>query len=290
MNKNKEVKQIDISDLHCGGTTAVFPNYPMSFKDGEKNARNHTPTPIQKLIYNHVMTVASNIKARREKSRFIVNVNGDSIEGFHHNTIQVVSTNPVHHVEIHNEVMDNFLERIGFSVKLGDELNYIVGTESHTGWLERKIAEHFETFGATFADERQDVINGRLVWHTHQGRGVGSGANEGDGYRNWLKNTYFDCEKEKINKPDLIVSSHFHKSLYQTYVRDWHTIHGIVTPSLQVKTKHGLRVAPFIKEDIGLTVTTITEGGDMRFERPYLLEKELIKKAIKETNDLVGFE
>lgn len=285
--KSKDVKQIDISDLHCGGTTAIFPNYPMSFKDGEKNSKNHTPTPLQSLLYNHLMMVADKIKERRGNARFIVNVNGDSHDGHHHNSIQVVSTNPQHHVEIHIEVMDNFLERIGFSVKRGDELNYISGTEIHTGWMERNIAEHFETFGATFEDERQDVINGRLIWHIHQGRGVGSGATEGDAYRNWLKSIYFDCEKEKTDKPDLIVSSHFHKVLYQVYARDYHSIHGIVTPSFQVKTRHGLRVAPFMKNDIGLTLTTITTEGDMRFERPYLLDKEKIKEAIKKTSELV---
>jgi len=270
-----DVRFVPISDTHCGGTTALFPDYMMTFKNGEKEARNHTQTPTQKILYKHLMDCADKIKPGN--MRRIIVVNGDAIEGHHHGTIQVVSTNPVHHVEIFNDVFENFLFKAGFSVKRGDELHFISGTESHTGWVERDIAANFSHLGATFQDELDGVWNGRRVWFTHHGANPGGGHSEGDGYRNWLKRIYFDCDKEGREKPDIVVSSHYHKSLYQTYVRDWHTIHGMVTPSFQKKTRFGLRAAPFEKNDIGISPFVITAGGLINFEKPMLLDPKVLR-------------
>lgn len=264
-----DIRFVVISDTHCGGTTALFPDYKMSFKNGERDATNHSPNPIQKKLYKHLMECADNLKA--SEKRLVIVANGDMVEGHHHGTIQVVSTNPQHHVEIFIEVFENFLSRCGFSVKRGDELHFVSGTESHTGWVERDIAASFSHLGATFQDELDGVWNGRRVWFTHHGANPGSGANEGDAYRNWLKRIWFDCEKEKREKPDVVVSSHYHKSLYQTYVRDWHTIHGLVSPSFQKKTRFGLRVAPFVKNDIGISPFQVTKEGLIHFEKPLLM-------------------
>jgi hypothetical protein len=180
-------------------------------------------------------------------------------------------------VEIFQEVFDNFIDRCGFSVKRGDSMHFVSGTECHTGWAEGELAARYDAYGATFDDELEMIINGRRIWWTHQGGAVGKGATEGDAYRNWLKTIYFDCEKLRKPKPDGVISSHYHKSLYQCYVRDWHTIHGIVTPSWQRKTRYAISVTPFQRNDIGLSLFTVTVGGDMRFERPLLLDPKKLK-------------
>ncbi len=275
MKTQTDVRFVPISDTHCGGTTALFPNYTMTFKHGEKDAISVPQNPTQKKLYDHFMKCAVNIKAGGQ--RLVIVVNGDAIEGHHHGTIQVVSTNPQHHVEIFNEVFENFLTKCGFSVKRGDELHFISGTESHTGWVERDIAAYFSPYGATFQDELDGVWNGKRVWFTHHGANPGGGASEGDAYRNWLKRIWFDCDKEGRAKPDIVISSHYHKSLYQTYVRDWHTIHGMVTPSFQKKTRFGLRAAPFEKNDIGISPFVITGGGLINFEKPILLDPKVLR-------------
>jgi hypothetical protein len=164
--------------------------------------------------------------------------------------------------------METFLKRIGFSVKNGDELHYTSGTESHTGWEEFGISQHFHALGAKYHDELKMKINGREIWYTHHGANAGKGANEGNAHRNWLKDIYFDSIKTKTSPPDLVITSHYHKCLYGNYCDSFtHTLHGMILPSWQQKTRFGIRSAPFQRNDIGLVVTSISAEGDMRFSK-----------------------
>ena len=182
----KDVIKVSLSDMHSGGITALFPDYPMTFRYDDKYSIPVGPNPAQKAIYQHFIKCADEIKKMSKGKKLIVVHNGDAIEGYHHNTVQVVSPSPKHHSEIHIELMETFLKRIGFSVKNGDELHYTSGTESHTGWEEFGISQHFNALGAKYHDELKMKINGREIWYTHHGANAGKGANEGNAHRNWL--------------------------------------------------------------------------------------------------------
>lgn len=270
MKTNKDVLLVSLSDMHSGGSTALFPDYQMTFSHNGKDAMIARATPLQARMYKHWIACGKAIKERGKGKRIVVVHNGDALEGHHHGSIQIVTPNPKHQTEIHIELMETLLKESGHSVKNGDELHYTSGTESHTGWEEYGISEHFD---AHFHDELQAKINGVAVWFTHHGGGAGKGANEGNGYRNWLKDIYFECLRAGKTPPDMVVTAHFHKPIYQTYVMDWHTIHGMILPSWQQKTRYAHRVAPFQRNDIGLMLTTITAGGDVRVEKPLLMEQ-----------------
>lgn len=251
-----------VSDLHCGGATAIFPDYKMNFVINGKPSYNHTPTKEQKGMYRHLMQSAKVIRERAKGKQIALRVNGDAIEGFHHNTVEIVSTFPQHHIEIFQEIFDAFLKELGFSVKNGDTLVFTTGTESHTGWRDYDIANIYSHLGSEFYDEYKTKVNGRSLWFTHQGANGGDGANEGDGYRNWLKRIYYNSLKAKTPPPDVVVSSHFHKSIPAVYVQDWHYLYGFLLPSYQMKTRYARTVTPFQKNDIGLQTFEITaEGG-----------------------------
>ena len=270
---NRDTILVSLSDMHSGSTTALFPNYPMFFRVSEKDEISHIPTENQRRMYEHWTNCADEVKRASIGKRLVVVHNGDAIDGNHHETVQIISGNPKHQSQIHIELMEFFLSRCGFSVSNGDELHYTNGTESHTGWNEYGIKEHFDFMNAQFHEELNLEVNGKLVWWTHHGTGVGKGTNEGNGYRNWLRDIHWDCIKEKKQSPDMIITSHFHKSLYQTYVQSFdHTMHGMVLPSWQMKTRYAYRVAPFQRNDIGLTMTEITADGDIRVRKPLLME------------------
>ena len=140
--------------------------------------------------------------------------------------------------------------------------------------IDFEISRYYDHLDAQYHDECKMAVNGRWVWYTHHGGGAGDGQNEGDAYRNWLKRIYFNNLKEKKRQPDLVLSAHVHKPIYTSYVQDYHTIHGVILPSWQMKTRFAYKVAPFQKNAIGLTMTEITPGGDIRVMKPLLMETE----------------
>lgn len=266
---------VHMGDTHSGGMTSLFPDYPMTFVIDKERSVTWPPLAEQEKIYAHFIKCADAVKTQAIGKQIFVIHNGDAIEGHHHNTIEVVSANPKHHSEIHCELMDTFLDRVGFSVKNGDELHYVSGTESHTGWEEYGIANHFEALGAQYHDELTKEINGRKFQWTHQGPKPGKGVNEGNPLRNFARDVYWDCLKEKKRPPDLLTTSHFHKASYDSFNDSYsHTVHIQVLPSWQRKTRFGLRASPFQRNDIGLTMTEVTDGGDIRIMKPLLMEAE----------------
>lgn len=272
--KPRDQYNVCISDLHCGGTTAIFPDYKMDFTLNGKKSYNHTPTIEQKAMYRHLMKSAKIIKERAKGKQIAVRVNGDVIEGSHHNTVEVVSTFPQHHIEIFKEVFDEFLSELGFSVKNGDILIFTSGTEAHTTWIDNEVVQLYSHFGAEFYDELKTVVNGRLLWFTHHGANGGNGHNEGNAYHNWLKSIYFNSLKEKQRPPDVVVSSHFHKSISDVYVQDWHYMYGFLLPSYQMKTRYAIRATPFQRNDIGLQTFNITAEGGVVPHRSMLLDRK----------------
>ena len=272
---NKDVSIISLSDTHSGGLTALFPNYSMQFVYDPKNILTYAPTNEQIQLYNHWLYCAREIKERAKKRRKIIVLNGDAIEGRHHNTIQIVSPNKEHQSQIHIELMETLLYEGGFSVKNGDELHYVSGTETHTGWKEYGIAKHFEALGAQYHDELKKSINGVELWWVHEGPKPGKGVNEGNGIRNFCGNVYWMCIKEKRTPPHLITASHYHKAAYDSYNDGYaHTVHGQILPSWQMKTRYGQRVSPFERNDIGLKIDEIDADGYLRINPPLLMEIE----------------
>lgn len=272
---NRDTVIVSISDTHSGSSTALYPGYPMTFKHGEKDAFTLSPTEDQKKLYNHWVFCADEVMKLSIGKRKIIVFNGDAIEGVHHGSIQIMSPNIKHQNEIHIELMEEFLKRCDFSVSNGDELYYISGTESHTGWEEYGFKEHFEHLGARYMDDLRLMVNGVEFWYTHHGPNPGKGANEGNALRNWLRDIYFDCMKSNTKPPDMVITGHFHKSHYNTYNDSYqHTIHGIVLPSWQRKTRYAFRVAPFQRNDIGLSRIIVTADGDIRILKPLLMAEK----------------
>ncbi len=253
---------VAMSDMHSGSSKALFPRAFMQFEH-----TNYTPTKEQKRMYEHWIKCAKYVAKNRVGKKIIIVHNGDAIDGIHHGTHQIVSHKWQDHVTIHLELMDEFLREVGFGD--GDELHYVSGTESHTQDYEREIANDLS---AGYHDELKMKINGVKIWFTHHGGAPGKGTNVGDGYRNFLKTIYWECLQKNKEMPDIVVSSHYHRPIYSTYVQDYLTIHGIILPSWQMKTRYAYMVAPFQVNQIGMSFIDITEQGFIKVHKPLLLE------------------
>ncbi len=263
-----------ISDTHCGSDRAVFPpsiTLPPLMAD-ERN-RTLKYTNGQKKLFDHLMYCAKTIKAKyKDRSKVFVH-NGDAIEGIHHRTIQLSAPMVDDHILIHQEIMDEFLHEAGFSVKNGDELHYVSGTETHTGYTEQRIVKHFEPYNAKFHDELKLSQYGREIWFVHQWRGVGDGHSEGEGVKNGLKAMYINSLKEGWKMPDVVIGSHFHKATLASYSQDWRTFYGIITPSFQMKTRFGQKVSAFQRNDIGVALLEVAPDGLIGIHKPLLMRQ-----------------
>lgn len=270
---NRDVITASISDMHSGGLTALFPNYQMVFEYDNNNRIPYMPTGLQLKLYDHWIYCADVLKKKAKGKKMVIVFNGDAIEGAHHNTIQIISARPSHQGEIFTELFETFLARSGFSVKNGDELYFIAGTESHTGWEEFTLKKKFDVLGAKYGDELKLKINGKNLWWKHEGAQPGKGTNEGNAIRNFARDIYWDCIKEGKEPPHLITNSHYHKASYDSYNNSYrHTVHCQVLPSWQMKTRYGHRASNFQRNDIGMTFNEITKDGNIIIGEPLLME------------------
>jgi hypothetical protein len=264
----KDTLLVVLSDLHSGGSTALTPGKFWRF-DTE---RNHTPGKVELEMFELFKRCAAYVKKQRKDKRVIVVHNGDAIEGYHHNTTQVLTVNFLEQCRIHEDLMDTFLKGAGFDRRKGDALYYVNGTETHTGNFEREIARNM---GAVPMGEDREVwdfldlnVNGKSIWFYHHGKTRGRGPNEGNAIRNYLRDTYYNQKNRGLCVPDVLITSHTHGHTYVPFaVRDgrkFHVMHAIVTPSWQRKTRFGHKVAAADPNEIGATVLYISAAGDIR--------------------------
>jgi hypothetical protein len=276
LKSNKKINCV-ISDTHCGSDRAIFPPTitlpPLMADDGERTLKYNFN---QKKIFEHLMSCAKLIKENYKDYSKVIIVNGDAIEGLHHKTIQLSAPMVEDHVLTHIEVMELFLQEVGFSVKNGDELYYGSGTEVHTGFTEAGIAKYFQPYGAKFYDELKLSQNGCNIWFVHQWKGAGDGQNEGDAMRNGLKAMYYNSLKENWKMPDFVIASHFHKATMSSYSQKWNTYYGMITPSLQMKTRFGQKVSAFQRNDIGVGLFETAPNGMLKIHEPLLMDSGIM--------------
>jgi hypothetical protein len=260
-----------VSDLHSGGSTSLFPSRFWWF-DKE---RNHKPTSLQKQMHRHWIRCAGEARLARKDKQMIVLHMGDAIEGYHHQTTQVLTVNRQEQADVHTFLMHEFLDVSGF-VPGRDKLIYMRGTEAHVDDHEHRIAEEM---GATiqYAPDFVELsVNGRTLWITHHGKSGGEGDTEGDTFRNWLKRTFWKCVQRKKPIPDMVMIGHRHKTMYSSYVQrvedSYHTLHGLIVPSWQGKTRYAWGKVPLELNEIGAAFVDVLADGTIRPPRFLLME------------------
>jgi predicted phosphodiesterase len=268
--KIQDTLVVVLSDMHSGGSTALFPNRFVQFKHV-----NHTPTPLQKGLFQHFDKCADYAREHRKDRRLIIVHDGDAIEGVHHNSIQVITQDKAEQAALHTELMDYFMRRAEFSRVKGDKLYYVSGTETHVDDKEWEIAKDLraeQKDGRRVFDELELNINGRKFWFVHHGPKKGTGPTQGNALRLWLGRVYWDCLQSGTKAPDMIVTGHVHTPAWNTYVMDFHMIHGVIAPSWQAKTRFAYKVAPLDKNEIGAVFVKVNADGEIR--TPVILRKD----------------
>jgi hypothetical protein len=200
---------------------------------------------------------------------------GDMIDGVHHHTLQLATHDMDEQMEVHVHLMRRFMTRTKFDKSRGDKFYVLSGTETHTADKEDYIAKELQAENNPEGTEIFDFlpleINGKLSWFLHQGAGPGKGANIGNSLVAWMRNKYFELLEAGQRIPDLIVSGHYHVPVYTTFTRNYKTMHGVICPSMQLKTRFGYKVAAAERENTGVTTIDIPANGEIKVNRPYLM-------------------
>lgn len=199
------------SDLHCGSTLGLCPPEGVQLDDGGR----YLPSKAQSALWECWLSYWAAVRLERKPGdKLIVAWNGDVVDGSHHQTSQIVTTNlPATQHEIALAVMRPALDLAPDSVVL------IRGTEAHVGGsaaYEERLARDIgavpcpET-GASSHWHFQADSQGVLLDFAHHGR-LGS--------RPWTKMTgpgtlaaqiVMAAAKHRTQCPNVAIRSHYHQ-------------------------------------------------------------------------------
>lgn len=201
-----------LSDMHSGSSTALFPRH--GFK-GEAAEDNHVSINERQIEIHHVFVrfAGEVAKARKGKRLILVNL-GDAIDGFHHGSMQESLFKEKDQCAAHILLMQDFMKRVGFDKKKGDELHYVRGTEIHVKDAENELAQELGAVrveSGLYVNEILSLdINGTKNLFAHHGKQRGNGQNEGNALRNFLRDIRSDREKDGLPRVDALWSGHTH--------------------------------------------------------------------------------
>lgn len=260
----KNTLVVKMADMHSGGSTALFPDTIRYFL----NQRNHTPSKNQMGIFQHFEKCARLVSVLRKKKRLIIVHNGDAIDGVHHHSPQVVTTNKNEQIDLHVELMKHFMKLAKFNS--GDRIYYTKGTEVHTEDNEDLIGKKLGAVmnGDLYAfDELHLNINGKVFWFAHKGPSAGKGANEGNALHNFIRDIWIDHKTNGIKPPDVAVFSHVHTPRWRMFSKIIKgkivKMEGWIIPSWQRKTRYAHGIAAMQVNSIGMGFSEVTKKGDI---------------------------
>lgn len=258
-----DVLLVTLSDMHSGSNYALFLNRQWEGAKGN----THYATSTQVIIRKQWEEFATLVASARNGRKVILVHNGDSLDGDHHHSGDVCTTNVMDQADIHVELIAEFQKLIKWQA--GDELYYTRGTQTHVNEMENYIGRETNAVmcGDFYVHNLLKLpVNGVSVWYVHHGPGAGAGANEGNQVRSWLRNIHIDADKDGSPTPDIIYTGHVHNPTYSTYTyrkdgMNFRNMHGIICPSWQAKTRYALMRAPVSVNKIGGVMQEIKADG-----------------------------
>lgn len=277
---NKDTVVAVISDMQVGSTVALVPPKWQLLDGGTFHA-----SPAQMIIYRQWLHGAKRVKDAltegRGRKRLVMVLNGEPIDGDHHDTPQIITKNQTEQIDMAIALMDEWLQIVDYEPKRGDCMYLVRGTSAH------ERGEHIERIGRDIegvVPYRKDstsltkdgryhfqklrrTVNGKLFHITHHGFSRGSRAwTTENGIYNALKSAYFTALDYGYEPADFYIKSHKHVLTTAEYHGRKKTLHGVQTPCFQLKTHFGNQAAA--NEDIntiGMIYYDVLKSGATQF-------------------------
>ena len=279
MKTYKDALLVSLGDMQIGSTMALAPR-TWNLIDGG----TYTASPVQNLIRKYYETGILAIKELRKKKRLIFILNGEPTDGVHHGTPQLISQVAGESNEMASSIIDETLRELNFDKSKGDRLYFVEGTEAHDGKQHQnheRVARDFEDIATFYRRDQygkdgrilhpylKAIINGKKYRIQHHGGGVGSRAwTRENSLQYYIKNLFMSYVQMGEEPPDWFLQAHYHRYIKATYHGVYNgerkTIHGRITPALQVATAFVKRIAPAELSDIGIYYQEIDAAGNVQ--------------------------
>lgn len=193
-----------LSDIHAGSTVALLPP-DFETTEGQTVGQN----AIQRWLWACWLDAQDWIGEQMGEDPFALVLNGDLVEGVHHGTKQVISTDVGDHMKAAIEVLHPLAERA--------ERTFVVrGTECHTGNVEIGVAKAInaennpELNVPVFDRLTLDIAGIRCVFRHHIGTSVRRGL-AGTQFSIQLAEEQVEAANNDETIPRVLCCAHRHK-------------------------------------------------------------------------------
>lgn len=244
------------SDLHAGSTLGLCPPV-FSLSEGGTYKASTAQRWLWRRWLEYITTVQD--KAKQYGVGYTAILNGDVIEGNHHNTFSVISGSETVQMRVAEAVLDPLLQD-------ADAAYFVRGTPAHVGEgarLEEKIADNWTN---TIRDgdnaSRWHLlldVNGTLLDVAHHGRIGRMPWTRPNGAHGLAAAVIADCADNGQRIPDLVLRAHWHQ--YVDTFHNYNSTRLIAMPAWQLVTGYVQRFTPGALADIGGLIVTCWPGG-----------------------------
>lgn len=230
-----------VSDLHCGCGLGLFPDKTLRLSDEKQLG----PSPFQRKLLRMWRSFWDEfVPAELDGEPFCVVVNGDAIDGVHHNSTNQVTQNMADQVDIAHEMLAPIRD------KCDGRLYMIRGTEAHvgkSGAFEELLAQRLQAVrdknGLYSRYELWKKCGDGLVHFLHHIGTTGSSAHEASAVNAELAAAYVEAARWSERIPDILCRSHRHRSIELRIPTARGSGIAVVTPGWQGKTPFAYKVA-----------------------------------------------
>lgn len=246
-----------VSDTHCGGTTGLCPPIYELYDRGHQRA-----TEVQRWLWRCWVDYWRRVDALAEKFKadIWVVLNGDLVEGWHHNTTQIVSLRP-------DDMKNIAVTSLEPYVRKASRVFVTKGTEAHVGagglW-DDIIAEDLGAIrgpGSPAWYWLQMNVEGARFAFAHHGKGGGREHTRGGGARalaSDLSAYYWRNYRGNPPPPEYAVFGHIH-GFSDSGIADF-DVRVLTSGCWQLSTGHGSRIRPGRQPEIGGLVFVCRDG------------------------------
>jgi hypothetical protein len=263
---------ITVSDLHVGSTMGLCPPIVKVTDRGEYRPNKYQRT-LRKYWINFWRVIVPE-RTQGAKMR-VVEINGDAIDGVHHETVSVFSTSLRAQEEAAIEKLQEIREICPVPI---DEFYFVKGTEAHVGKAgdnEERIAK---AIGAVpnetgeYASYQWWIdVDGCLFQFAHHIGVTSSAAYESSAPMREMIAGLIEAAQWDRKLPHIFVRSHRHRFIEVPIPTVNGRIRSIITPGWQLRTPNVERIDRMRMPHIGGVIFNVEEGECQVREKIYPL-------------------
>jgi len=265
-----------VSDLHCGCRMGLYPcdTWEDLIMDG---GATHKPSKFQVEVFAVWKKFWDDwVSEATRKEDYVLVVNGDGVDGRHHNSVTQISQNMSDQKKIAEAVLGPILAKPKCKA-----LYWIRGTEAHVG----PSAEHEEdlakSLGAIKNEEGQHSSytmylrlggeKGCLIHFAHHIAGTGRTHYESSAVMGEIGDMYVEAGRWGNSAVDILVRSHRHRYIeVRVPSRHGYTI-GCVTPGFQGPTPFSRKIAGGRQSEPQVGGIVIRQGDMDSYTRSFVV-------------------